>query len=99
MSSESFTQSAKRYWDWIHVVLFCRHFAQVDSFSDPLFAYLHIMPLLKMSLLSKERLLARETFVTSCLLSRILSPFTSQKGSTLKGKNVVPRGANSFLLS
>ena len=34
--------------------------------------------------------------VTSYLLTQHQAP--SQKGSTLKGKNLLPRGANSFLL-
>ena len=36
------------------------------------------------------------TFVASCLL--FCTPAPSEKGSTLKGKNLLPRGANSFLL-
>ena len=35
------------------------------------------------------------TFVTSCLLSSIPSPF--EKGSTLKGKNLLPLGANYWV--
>ena len=36
------------------------------------------------------------TFVTSCLLSSYQVP--SEKESTLKGKNLLPGRANSFLL-
>ena len=43
-----------------------------------------------------SRFLTRETaFLTSCLRSVIQAP--SEKGSTIKGKNLLPRGANSFL--
>ena len=38
----------------------------------------------------------RQTFVASCLLFCTATPF--QKECTLKGKNLLPRGANSLLL-
>ena len=44
-----------------------------------------------------DNCIGETTFVIFCLLCSILSPF-SEKGPHLKGKQMVQRGANAFLL-
>ena len=69
--------------------------AKGDNFCDFLFAFLKIKPIMEMgSVALPER---NHFYAHSGIILKTMPRFASEIGATLKGKNLLPEGANSFL--